>query len=114
MERSAMRKQAGKLGGRNDRHSAIVRGLEILVPGNEVFGWRYAGHEIEERSIMRITQRSVGGLGIDPLYLSLDCGQKARDIDPGSGKRSLEFGAAQDGFQFREGGRAHHGNETAL
>ncbi len=53
-------------------------------------------------------------MGIDELNFGLDSGQKARDIDPGSGKRSLEFGAPQDGFQFREGGRAHDRDEAAL
>ena len=40
-------------------------------------------------------------MGIDDLHFSLDCFQKARDIHPSSGKRSLEFGATQNGFQFR-------------
>lgn len=50
-----MREQAGKLGGRNDRSTAVVRRLEILVLGDEVLRRRCGGHEIEERSIMRIT-----------------------------------------------------------
>ncbi len=53
-------------------------------------------------------------MGIDELNFGLDRGQKARDIDPGSGKRSLEFGASQDGFQFSEGIGAHDGDEAAL
>ncbi|MER2514330.1 MAG: hypothetical protein ABTQ25_18270 [Nitrosomonas ureae] len=42
-------------------------------------------------------------MGIDELNFGLDCGQKGRDIHPGSGRRSLEFGTPEDGFQFREG-----------
>ena len=53
-------------------------------------------------------------MGIDELHFRLDGRQKARDIHPGSGKRALEFGAPQDGFQFREGLRAHDGDEATL
>ena len=63
---------------------------------------------------MRITQRGIGGMGIDDLHFGLNCFQKARDIHPGSGKRALEFGATQNGFQFREGIGAHDGDEAAL
>lgn len=63
---------------------------------------------------MCITQRGVGGMGIDELHFGLDCGQKARDIHPGLGERALEFGAPQNGFQFREGLGAHDGDEAAL
>jgi len=47
---------------------------------------------------MRITQGSVGGMGINELHFGLDCFQKARDIHPSSGKCALEFGASQNGF----------------
>ena len=63
---------------------------------------------------MRITQRGVGGMGIDELHFGLDGRQKACDIHPGSGERSLEFGSPQDGFQFCEGIRAHDGDDAAL
>ena len=63
---------------------------------------------------MRIAQRGVGGMGIDELHFSLDGRQKARDIHPRPSKRSLEFWAPQDGFQFREGLRAHDGDEATL
>ena len=63
---------------------------------------------------MRIAQRGIGGMGIDDLNFRLDGRQKARDIHPGSGKRSLEFGASQDGFQFREGIGAHDGDGATL
>jgi len=53
-------------------------------------------------------------MGIDELHFGLDGRQKARDIDSGSGKRSLEFGAPQNSFQFREGIRTHDGDEAAL
>ena len=63
---------------------------------------------------MRITQRSIRGMGIDELHFSLDCDQETRDIDPGPSKHSLEFWPPQDGFQFREGLRAHDGDEATL
>ena len=63
---------------------------------------------------MRIAQRGVGGMGIDELHFSLDGRQKARDIHPGPSKRSLEFWPPQNGFQFREGLRAHDGDEATL
>ena len=91
-----------------------MRGLEILISGDEVLRWGYGRHEIDEWSIMRITQGGIGGMGIDDLHFGLDGFQKARDIHPGSGKRSLEFGAPQNGFQFREGIGAHDGDEAAL
>ena len=53
-------------------------------------------------------------MGIDQLHLSLDDRQKTRDIHSGSGKRSLEFGAPQNSLQFREGVRAHDGDDAAL
>jgi hypothetical protein len=53
-------------------------------------------------------------MGIDELHFGLDSRQKARDIHPGMHKRSLEFRAPQDGFQFREGLRAHDRDEATL
>ena len=91
-----------------------MRCLEILISGDEILGRGCGRHEIEERSILRITQRSIGGVGIDKLHFSLDGRQKARDVHPGPSKRSLEFWAPQDGFQFREGLRAHDGDESTL
>ena len=63
---------------------------------------------------MHITQRGIGGMGIDELHFSLDGRQKARDIHPGASKHSLEFRPPKDGLQFREGLRAHDGDEAAL
>ena len=63
---------------------------------------------------MCITQRGVGGMGIDDLHFGLDCFKEVRDIHPGSGERALEFGASQNGFQFREGVRAHDEDDAAL
>ena len=63
---------------------------------------------------MRVTQRSIRGMGIDELHFSLDGRQKARDIHPRPSKRSLEFWPPQDGFQFREGLGAHDGDEATL
>ena len=51
---------------------------------------------------------------IDELYLGVEGGQKGCDINAGPSKRSLEFWPPQDGFQFREGLRAHDGDETTL
>lgn len=110
----AVREQAGKFGGGNDRHSAVVRGLEILISGHEVLGRGCGRHEIEKRSILRITQRSVGWMRIDELYLGVEGGQKGCDINAGPSKRSLEFWSPQDCFQFRKGLRAHDGDETTL
>lgn len=56
----------------------------------------------------------IRGMGIDELHFRLDGRQKARDIHPGLVERALEFGAPQDGFQFREGLRAHDGDEATL
>ena len=53
-------------------------------------------------------------MGIDELHFRLDGRQKARDIHPGLVERALEFGATQNGFQFREGIGAHDGDEAAL
>ena len=47
--RLAAREQTSKFGGRDDGYTAVVRGFEILVPGDEVLGWGYCGHQIEER-----------------------------------------------------------------
>lgn len=109
-----MREKASKLGGGNDGHSAVVRGLEILISGDQILGRGCGRHEIEERSIMRIAQRGVSGMGIDELHFSSDGRQKARDIHPRPSKRSLEFWPPQDGLQFREGLRAHDGDQATL
>ena len=63
---------------------------------------------------MRIAQRSIRGMGIDELHFSLDGRQKARDIDPGPSKHSMEFWPPQDGLQFRKGLRTHDGDEATL
>ncbi len=63
---------------------------------------------------MRIAQRGVSGMGIDELHLGVEGGQKGCDINAGPSKRSLEFWAPQDGFQFREGLKAHDGDEATL
>lgn len=105
----AAREQAGKLGGRDDRYAAVMRGLEILVAGDEILGRRVCGHQIEERPITLIAQHGTGWVGDHKLCFGSDRGQKNREIDPYSGKGPLEFRSMDHGGKFRKGGWTHVG-----
>ena len=56
--------QAGKLGGRDDRHATVVGGLEILVPRHKILWWRDRGEQIKEGAILLVRITVVVGRGI--------------------------------------------------
>ena len=49
------REQANKFRSRDDEHTAVVRGLEILVAGNEVLRWGFRRQQIKKHTIPGIT-----------------------------------------------------------
>lgn len=91
-----------------------MRSFEIFVPGNEVLGWRFCGHQIEERSITLIAQQGASGAGGHKLCFGSDRGQKSREIDTRSGEGLLEFRAMYNGVEFGEGDRTHDRDEASL
>lgn len=108
-----MREEVSELDSGDDRHAAVVRGLEVLVTGDEVLRWGFCRQQIKKHTISSITNGGDTGDGNDQVSLDSKIGQKSRRRDRRVDEVSLDRRAVEYVLQFSQGGLAHHGHHLS-
>lgn len=103
-----MSEQANKVGGGNDGDIAVVRGLEILIPGHEVVGLRVRGEQIKEWAIALIADGGVGGNGANHIGVETQISEKRLWRDGSMVEVSADGGALEYVLQFLQRDGTHH------
>ena len=91
----------------DDRHSAVLRGLEILIAGDEILWRRMGRHEIEEYPITLVADWCACGWRYDEVSGGPDGRDECGWIHACSHEGRVEFGAVHDFFELGECRRTH-------